>query len=97
MIPAGDPGRYLSGGPENYNPQKNNNDDDPYSSNTARRGGGNTPDPYGDPWTENQNDRSNNGGRGGSRLEGDPPEFFEGDQGKTMESLVAFKRFMIMN
>jgi hypothetical protein len=73
------------------------NDDDPFSSNIARCGGGNPPDPYEDPWAENQNDRNDNGGRGGSRLEGDPSEYFEGDRSKTMDFLVAFKRFMIMN
>jgi hypothetical protein len=97
----GYPGRYPPEGLGNRRPRYKDNDDDPFSSNTAQCGGGNPPDPYGDPWAENQNDRSNNGGRGGSRLKGDPPEFFEGDRGKTMEFLVAFlvafKRFMIMN
>jgi hypothetical protein len=95
--PSGDPGHYLPGGLGNYQPTRRDNDDDPYSSNTAQRGGRNPPDPYGDPWAENQNNRNDNGGRGGSQLEGDPPEYFEGDRSKTMDFLVAFKRFMIMN
>ena len=93
----GYPGRYPPEGLGNRRLRYKDNDDDPFSSNTAHRGGGNPPDPYGDLWAKNQNDRNNNGGREGSRLEGDPPELFEGDRGKTMEFLVAFKRFMIMN
>jgi hypothetical protein len=96
-VPPGDLGCYLLGGLENHQPAYRGNDDDPFSSNTAHRGGGNPPDPYGDPWAENQNDRNDNGGQGGARLEGNPPEFFKGDRSKTMDFLVAFKRFMIMN
>jgi hypothetical protein len=95
--PSGDLGHYLLGGLENQNPRYRDNNDDLFSSNTACHGGGNPSNPYGDPWVENQNDRNNNGGWGGSRLEGDPPEYFEGDQGRTMDFLIAFKRFMIMN
>jgi len=60
--PSGDPGHYLLGGLENWNPRYRDNDDDPFSSNTAHHGGGNPPDPYGDPWAEIQNNRNNNGG-----------------------------------
>jgi hypothetical protein len=95
--PSSDPGHYLLGGLGNCCPTYRDNNDDPFSSNTARRRGGNPPDPYGDPWAKNQNDRNDNGGRGGSRLEEDPLEYFEGDRNKTMDFLVAFKRFMIMN
>jgi len=95
--PSSDLGCYLPGGLGNRRPAYRDNDDDPFSSNTAHRGGGNPPDPYGDPWAENQNDRNNNGGRGGSRLKGDPPKYFEGNRNKTMDFLVAFKRFMIIN
>jgi len=90
-------GHYPLEGLGNHCPRYKDNDDDPFSSNTACCGGGNPPNPYGDPWAKNQNDRNDNGERGGSWLEGDPSEFFEGNRGKTMEFLVAFKRFMIMN
>jgi len=95
--PSSDLGCYLPGGLGNRCPAYRDNDDDPFSSNTTHHGGGNPPDPYGDPWAENQNDRNDNGGREGSRLEGDPPKYFEGDRNKTMDFLVAFKRFMIIN
>ena len=98
--PSGDPGRYYPGGLGNYQPQRNHNDDgdeDPYSSRTAGRGGG-PPDPTGYPGTGIFNDyRRCNNNNGGTQLEGDPSEYFEGDRGKTMDFLVAFKRFMIMN
>jgi len=87
--PSGDLGCYLLDGLGNRRSAYRDNDDDPFSSNIAQCGGGNPPDPYGDPWAENQNNRNNNGERGGSRL--------EGDRSKTMDFLVAFKRFMIMN
>jgi hypothetical protein len=90
-------GCYPLEGLGNRCPRYKDNNYDPFSSNTACYAGGNPPNPYGDLWAENQNDRNDNGERGGSRLEGDPPEFFEGDRGKTMEFLVTFKRFMIMN
>ena len=95
--PPSNLGRYLPGGLGNRCPAFRDNDDDPYSSNTARQGGGTPPDPYWDPLTETWKERDENNGRGGARLEGNPPEFFEGDRGKTMDFLVAFKRFMIMN
>jgi len=97
----GDPGRYQPGGLGNWVSRKKHDDDDgddPYSSNTARRGRGGPPhNPYQDPDPYDTGNARNNGERGGTRLEGDPPEFFEGDRGKTMEFLTAFKRFMIMN
>jgi hypothetical protein len=100
MPPSGDLGRFYPGGLGNYQPQRNRNDDgdeDPYSSRTAGRGGG-PPDPTGYPGTGIFDDyRRCNDNNGGTRLEGDPPEYFEGDRGKTMDFLVAFKRFMIMN
>jgi hypothetical protein len=78
-------------------PSLERNNEDPYSSRTAGRGGG-PPDPTRYPGTGIFNDyRRRNNNNGGTRLEGDPPEYFEGDRGKTMDFLVAFKRFMIMN
>jgi hypothetical protein len=100
LPPSGDPGRYYPGGLGNYQPRRNCNDDgdeDPYSSRTAGRGGA-PPDPSGYPGAGAFDDyRRRNDNNGGTRLEGDPPEYFEGDRGKTMDFLVTFKRFMIMN
>jgi hypothetical protein len=60
--PSGDLGHYLPDGLGNRNPRYRDNDDDPFNSNTACCEGGNPPDPCGNPWAENQNDRNNNGG-----------------------------------
>ena len=64
--PSSDLGHYLPGGLGNHHPAYRDNDDDPFSSNTAHCGERNPPDPYGDLWAENQNNRNNNGGQGGS-------------------------------
>ena len=97
----GDLGHYQLGGLGNYFPKQKYNDDDgddPYSSNTARRDREGPPqDPYYDPDSYNTGNARNNGERGGTCLEGDPPEYFEGNRGKTIEFLTAFKRFMIMS
>jgi len=90
----------LTGLGSYYPSQKYNDDDgdDPFSSNTARRGGRGPPqDPYNDPDPYGNGYEGNDRNERGACLEGDPPEFFEGDRGKTMDFLTAFKWFMIMN
>ena len=100
MPPTRDPGCYYLGGLENYQPRWNRNDDgdkDPYTSRTAGRGEGlfNPTGYLGIGIFDDYRRRNDNNGR--TRLKGDLPKYFEGNWGKTIDFLITFKRFIIMN